>query len=1202
MEQDFPDPLSQTFFDGSPWMQVHHEKESVDTDALQHACALLMDENGKVNGLKDVPVKEDTGIPPQKANLESESADRINNNKEPFEGDIAQNQSTAEFRIGMGTEKGPLLEEHLSLSEENDEQMAAEQNESSEMKNLSGDDEWGGSGEENGDSFSDHNDSTEDLELQDVRNLLEEEAIEADDQGICVDQVSADVSDEEGEEVNEVDISRTMNTHHEGREKEIWTFGSDSVKHCPFAQEACVLGYKALSSMATSGELLECRFPSCQDSEIEMPSSEITGQELKLPLNTVSEDVVDLHNIQPLSLGGRRNKLLSKLEADDTIINVKEQNGKAEIGGIIFNNGSTGKTSCEQKGNTALPNNEIGAFAGASGSCGLLKHGTTNAFKELTVGPLMHTQDFSEDLLLKEDKSFSPCLGAGTVKCVAAQQEDYTVSHNPDSSDAPVQEVFDFDAEQLDVVEDKSEVSSQNSQDEVQHASLETEEDLEIEDDRRQQADMLQGERLFHADSIFHPPGARNYEYRLEDSYDGGEDKIEVREFMCDRGRDISDKLDPEILHLLELHLLKQQLVVIEEEEEEEEENDFDGFHINAHKLHFETFGPSRKVGHLLDMVLEEPELVEEKEQEEDDLKEVQLEDAETLRDGLDVERDSYTNVHNGMNCGSSEASTPEDIDIAATFADLGREESDTILQITLHEGVRTELSHPEELECCSEEEEQIQKDVADETQTCSPISRHPHCNHSNQEIFHIPPTIAEFAVNNNLIEQTSLGTLADTNQFTKQDEIKSKTCELKGRCSESFVEGTDFSRLIKTELPFHYNQTTVDSGTEISCNVNNTFCEEVDIGYGKSSVKKSRQDRRKTTDRKKNVGFFDDVREPCGQKNLLLADEFREYVSNSTGLLCNMSGEKPQIVSSTLTPNYLKQVTDAGPTALHPMCAESPSSQERSPSFSQQKTKRPMTGAKICKTFENENGHGVSENETEDDGNQDVKIHKEYLARKQSEDPLRGGHIEHNAVIDQCIIRKRTTSVETDKYSEKGPDVYTQLAEALEWAQASECRNSELHAEIKVLQSRCEILDQEKAELIALLSAREAEMKSFHRQREEHIQKIDKVADISITSQIQNDTEHRTLKVMKESSANGGGDRSKGNQEQYEQRVMRAEFGLLRQESRAMVEQLNSLQEDLRALHHLKKPSSFLRHLLKTGLVAALGILLFWWGTNQLG
>ncbi|XP_056394284.1 uncharacterized protein LOC130290535 isoform X2 [Hyla sarda] len=72
-----------------------------------------------------------------------------------------------------------------------------------------------------------------------------------------------------------------------------------------------------------------------------------------------------------------------------------------------------------------------------------------------------------------------------------------------------------------------------------------------------------------------------------------------------ERHQYVSDQLDPDVLHLLEMHLRKQQLVEIKEEREEE----LLDVHINKEKSRSETFKLLRNISPVLDMVLEEPEL-----------------------------------------------------------------------------------------------------------------------------------------------------------------------------------------------------------------------------------------------------------------------------------------------------------------------------------------------------------------------------------------------------------------------------------------------------------------------------------------------------------------------------------------------------------------------------------------------------------------
>ncbi|XP_069842017.1 uncharacterized protein [Dendropsophus ebraccatus] len=88
----------------------------------------------------------------------------------------------------------------------------------------------------------------------------------------------------------------------------------------------------------------------------------------------------------------------------------------------------------------------------------------------------------------------------------------------------------------------------------------------------------------------------------LDNSLTFSRDRLDHRK---ERHQYVSDQLDPDVLHLLEMHLRKQQLVEIKEEREEE----LLDVHINKEKSRSETFKLLRNISPVLDMVLEEPEL-----------------------------------------------------------------------------------------------------------------------------------------------------------------------------------------------------------------------------------------------------------------------------------------------------------------------------------------------------------------------------------------------------------------------------------------------------------------------------------------------------------------------------------------------------------------------------------------------------------------
>lgn len=88
----------------------------------------------------------------------------------------------------------------------------------------------------------------------------------------------------------------------------------------------------------------------------------------------------------------------------------------------------------------------------------------------------------------------------------------------------------------------------------------------------------------------------------LDNSLPYSRDRLDHRK---QRHQYVSDQLDPDVLHLLEMHLRKQQLVEIKEEREEE----LLDVHINKEKSRSESFKLLRNISPVLDMVLEEPEL-----------------------------------------------------------------------------------------------------------------------------------------------------------------------------------------------------------------------------------------------------------------------------------------------------------------------------------------------------------------------------------------------------------------------------------------------------------------------------------------------------------------------------------------------------------------------------------------------------------------
>ncbi|XP_078520746.1 uncharacterized protein LOC144785799 isoform X2 [Lissotriton helveticus] len=1168
MEQECAEALSQVFStDGILWTKAHQDLEAYGAPHYGSDMdgAHVINDDGKESILTDVSLRKGPDVLLQKPSLEAESADRINNNQQPFQEDNLQSPGPCAFKGDMEVEQlSDSRDANISGSEGDDEQAAAEHDHSSDLKSVSdAEDDWGGSLDENQDSLSDRSDLLEELEDLEAQNVLEDEGLEADDQGICVDdQEIADVSDEDIGEAESLPIGGTLCTHQENCQNEIPIVGGTSKEYTQSAVEEYGLTYKKRSKNVK--EHSECGLSTHQDSQSKIPSLVTREQEIKFASICDSGECLssainyEHSGYEEVELMARKSKLFSFLDEEDTY--------KTETDGMILIKENVGKinVSLHQQAQHEYPGNPTkgaSALVGAEAPCDVLGSGVP-PLKELLNGRLVHQQVSSEDILLKQ-ASFPGCSEISEQKYEAMQQDELMTSDILISSEITIQpEGFDSGAEEIDVkVSDQSEVQSLSSQDEVYQANSETEEDVDTEDNHGQQHDG----RLFHAESIYCPPGARNYEYCVEDSYDSAEDKVEAREYMVDRGRDISDKLDPEILQLLELHLLKQQLVVIEEEEEEEEENDFDGFHVNANKLHFENFGPSKKMGHLLDMVLEEPEILEEKEEEEDDLREVQLEHTTSPNDDVEEETHSCEEGIQGLNNRDFAEAHCEDVDITATFADLGREESDRILQITLQPVVGTENSFVEDLGFCKEEGGHRKQDH----------EVYHHDEDLDHKEAHIATNTTNIALKNGLDEHESLKTPRNGDRHSKQDVHNSQALELGNRLQR------------KAEDSLHFNLHSTDKVTEIDSPLCSTFYHELDICHPESSVKKQSLEGSQTTEIK-NIICFENVPKSCGLRELSLTAECRELASEHVRCPLELSDEKGLVGTGTFTQNHTTEVRHSNPTALEHLSYD-----DVKPHLSQKNTANP---ANISEHLEAESERVNSENATEAAIHEDIKLQKDHLKRKQI-------RAQASTTREKCSRdRINTPAVAVDTYNEKGPDVYTQLVEALEWAQASERRNSELQGELDVLRVRCDTLCQEKSELVTLLNKLETELNSLRIQREEQMLSGDQIGTASKAPNIQSEAQIETLVPTQEASTNGTGECYTGSKQTYRQTIVQTEFDLLRQESRAMVEQLNSLQEELRAQHHPRKPSSFLRHLLRTGLVAALGIIVFWWGTKQLG
>ncbi|XP_066436823.1 uncharacterized protein [Eleutherodactylus coqui] len=117
-----------------------------------------------------------------------------------------------------------------------------------------------------------------------------------------------------------------------------------------------------------------------------------------------------------------------------------------------------------------------------------------------------------------------------------------------------------------------------------------------------------------------------------------------------ERHQYVSDQLDPDVLHLLEMHLRKQQLVEIKEEKEEE----LLDVHINKEKSRSESFKLLRNISPVLDMVLEEPELEHSGDTLDEDSQSPSDIDSDDSSDSCEVELDLMESLQHDLMSKSS--------------------------------------------------------------------------------------------------------------------------------------------------------------------------------------------------------------------------------------------------------------------------------------------------------------------------------------------------------------------------------------------------------------------------------------------------------------------------------------------------------------------------------------------------------------------
>ncbi|KAM5145462.1 uncharacterized protein ACMZJ9_012785 [Mantella aurantiaca] len=615
-----------------------------------------------------------------------------------------------------------------------------------------------------------------------------------------------------------------------------------------------------------------------------------------------------------------------------------------------------------------------------------------------------------------------------------------------------------------------------------------------------------------------------------------------------ERHQYVSDKLDPDVLHLLEMHLRKQQLVDIKEEGEEEMLD----VHINKEMSRSDSYKLLRNIPPVLDMVLEEPEL-----EHSGDLLE---EDSKTPSD---IDSDDSGNVY------SVEFGLMESLqyDLMSKSSKIDKHEIATILQEPSPEFVpKGNKRKQEDGALCLSERKSKPGNIQNKEPKAHDVRKDDPWCHSD---FKSKPGNIQ-----NKVPKAHEVQMEDPSDLQIIDEDGAEDVVESGIISEDVEETVE--DIVNITLQPESNVTdSLKNKPEQHLALNEKEAVETPV-IENTGIIEYLQD-----DQSSDLPSLDLVTD-VGQ--LEVSEPVTEIDESKLHDRCAFNG------SETALPDFTKaEIASGSPRSVFDgngkFCLESriPSEEtdclysgdgrdfrkEKDSSEQHDDVDRVLTNQQINLT----------------DVNKDVKVIKANV-----ESPSESGHSEEPL----CITANMNTLHR---------DLKPKILSLLEKAHAADCRSSHLQAEAELLfkesielRNECKSLSKEAAELLSIFTQQEVLHRYGKYMHGSLVQIVRRSAECSLSTSDSKPRAKETLSFVSKRT-------SKKKKAENQLQILSKKYSFLRQEAPEIVRELHVLQQDLKNLSpHHSKPIGVLYKWLFGGLIAGGAMLLAWWSTKQLG
>ncbi|XP_073446916.1 uncharacterized protein [Dendrobates tinctorius] len=582
-----------------------------------------------------------------------------------------------------------------------------------------------------------------------------------------------------------------------------------------------------------------------------------------------------------------------------------------------------------------------------------------------------------------------------------------------------------------------------------------------------------------------------------------------------ERHQYVSAQLDPDVLHLLEMHLRKQQLVDIKEEREEE----LLDVHINKEKTRSESFKLLRNISPVLDMVLEEPELEHLGDTLEEDSKTPSYIDSDDDSNSCAVELGLMASLENDLMSKSNK---------------IEKDEIATILQTANSDMSTREINGKQKLAVYNSDDGKIK---------CEAIK--------NKE------------------PKARRGGIEGSSKLLAEKE---------NSVDESFTSG------------FNYESTTVENGHYLEVQLESDICDswkeltdksepQDEVETEKDSIEKpdnsfqclTIKSRKKYLNLDVNCETVSDTNADVMYKETPLSESKEEAITESKSESVrneDISIEQYSTIDGHVKPHDITVPCLDGymslPKASKSTDAYSPTQTDQFRSL-EVSTEQQDGAEKLL---------GV-----EDVGHTDIKEELKPVNKEHLSEPSRG------LSAEMSTLRS---------------DLEEKILSIMEKAHAADCRSSHLQAgaellwkESMELRNECKSLSKEAAELLSIFNQQRAVHRQPWRQSSQRTKAVGSL--LTTTDTKLSDKETLSLGLKNES-------RDLNKREDRLQLLSR-NYNFLREEAPEIMKELHVLQQDLKSLpSHHSKPMNILYSLLWGGLMTGGAMLLVWWSTKHLG